>query len=278
MFRAAVVLTLLPGMLCLQQVRAADVGDAAGQASSVQLFKQAVAYEHAEGVAKNYVKAAELYCTATRMGNADAAFNLGWMYANARGLERDDGIAVALFRRAADQGHPTAGQVLQKIHSSDVHLPGCLQATVPAVAAPAVPAKAGEPKRANSDAKTDVNAQAASALIAEQREVADALTEWAAAWSRKDVDGYQAAYASDFAVPNGKTMQQWKEERSARILDKAWIAVKIYDMDISVDGTKAEARFHQDYRSDKLNELSLKVFTLAKVDQKWLIRQELTKK
>src|SRR4051794_13517919 len=111
MLRAAIGLTVLSGMLCLPLVHAADVGDVAGQASSGQLLKQALAYEHAEGVAKNYVKAAELYCTAARMGNAEAAFNLGWMYANARGLDRDDGIAVALLRRAVELGHSTAGQV-----------------------------------------------------------------------------------------------------------------------------------------------------------------------
>jgi len=273
MRRAVFRLIALSGVLCTHLGYAADSNDAA-LASSTQLFKQALAYEHAEGVGKNYVKAAELYCAAARMGNADATFNLGWMYANARGIERDDGIAVALFRRAADQGHATAGQILQKIHSEDVRLPSCIQTTILASAMPVTLVRAKDVKITDADAKAD----AASATIAEQREVSDAVNEWAAAWSRKDVDGYEAAYANDFAVPNGKTMQQWKEERSARILDKSSIAVKIYDMEISVDGTKAQARFHQDYRSDKLNELSQKVLSLVKVEQKWLIRQELSKK
>ena len=41
-------------------------------------------------------------------GDADALFNLGWMYANGRGIARDDELAALLFARAAAAG-PRAG-------------------------------------------------------------------------------------------------------------------------------------------------------------------------
>src|SRR5207249_6564781 len=63
----------------------------------------AVRYEHAEGVPKDLDKAKTLYCRAAKQGSADAQFNLGWIYANGRGVPRDDGIAAALFEMAAEQ-------------------------------------------------------------------------------------------------------------------------------------------------------------------------------
>ncbi|TMG82219.1 MAG: sel1 repeat family protein, partial [Betaproteobacteria bacterium] len=55
------------------------------------LVAQALAYEHGEGVPKDQIRAARLYCEAARNGEAEAQFNLGWMYANGRGVARDDG-------------------------------------------------------------------------------------------------------------------------------------------------------------------------------------------
>ena len=54
---------------------------------------------------KDLSKAAELYCEAARLGHTQAQFNLGWMYANGRGVARDDGIAAQLrhgFMREAE--------------------------------------------------------------------------------------------------------------------------------------------------------------------------------
>jgi ketosteroid isomerase-like protein len=104
--------------------------------------------------------------------------------------------------------------------------------------------------------------------------VSAAIASWVAAWSRKDVDGYLAAYAKNFAVPGGQSRRQWEKERRARIAGKSWIDVKIEALEITVDGNIAKARFRQNYRSDKLTENSSKTLTLVKTNQKWLIQQE----
>src|SRR3954470_16727808 len=57
-------------------------------ADSSALYAQALAAEHGEGVSKDVIKASELYCEAARLGHAQAQFNLGWMYANGRGVAR----------------------------------------------------------------------------------------------------------------------------------------------------------------------------------------------
>ena len=51
-----------------------------------ELILIALKYEHAEGIRRNHAKAATLYCKAAKMGDADAQFFLGWMYANGREL------------------------------------------------------------------------------------------------------------------------------------------------------------------------------------------------
>ncbi|MEK7230630.1 MAG: nuclear transport factor 2 family protein [Pseudomonadota bacterium] len=116
--------------------------------------------------------------------------------------------------------------------------------------------------------------EAGSLLTPDQRAVSEALASWAAAWSNKDVKGYLAAYAKDFAVPRGRSRRQWEAERRARIVGKSWIEVKIEALEISVDGNVARARFRQDYRSNKLTESSVKTLTLVKTNEQWLIQQE----
>src|SRR5579871_4212414 len=72
-------------------------------------------YENAEGVPLDYGRALQLYCDAAEQGNATAAFSVGWMYLNARGVARDDAIAVAWLRVAADRGDEQAKRVLMRL-------------------------------------------------------------------------------------------------------------------------------------------------------------------
>lgn len=96
------------------------------EASNLQaLVAEALAYEHGEGVPKDSLRAAELYCKAARKGDQEAQFNLGWMYANGRGVTRDDGIAAGLFGLAASQGHEQAKKMQRFFVSTPDQLPKC---------------------------------------------------------------------------------------------------------------------------------------------------------
>ena len=76
---------------------------------------------------KDFEKANRLYCLAARQGYAEAQFKLGWVYANGRGVARDDGVAAALFTMAADQGHAHAAKLLNYVTlRPDTRLPSCL--------------------------------------------------------------------------------------------------------------------------------------------------------
>ena len=97
------------------------------------LVSQAVAYEHGEGVPKDPIRAAALYCEAARSGDAEAQFSLGWIYANGRGLARDDAVAASLFALAAEQGHAAARKALQFVRAEGDRLPDCMLPDEPVV-------------------------------------------------------------------------------------------------------------------------------------------------
>jgi hypothetical protein len=94
-----------------------------------------VAYEHGEGVPKDQLRAAALYCDAAREGDAEAQFSLGWMYANGRGVPRDDGVAAAMFRLAAAGGHIHAQKTLAFLGDAPGRLPDCMVPEPPSIEA-----------------------------------------------------------------------------------------------------------------------------------------------
>ena len=107
--------------------------DAATAERIATLRHDARASEHGEGVARDPVRAAALYCEAARLGDAEAQFSLGWMYANGRGIPRDNRMASLFFGMAAEQGHDYAKKMLAFVgpSGSTVDLPECMRDPAP---------------------------------------------------------------------------------------------------------------------------------------------------
>ena len=97
----------------------------------VVLRTEARAHEHGEGVALDRARAVGLYCEASRLGDAEAQFSLGWMYANGRGIPRDNRMASLFFAMAAAQGHEYAQKMLAFVGPSAADLPECMREPVP---------------------------------------------------------------------------------------------------------------------------------------------------
>ncbi len=104
------------------------------------------------------------------------------------------------------------------------------------------------------------------------REIEQALKAWASAWSKKDMDGYFAAYTRSF--DGGKSRKAWEEERRSRIVGKRSISVVISDVKVSIDGNKATVHFRQDYKADNLNISSGKRIDMVRSGNTWLIVKE----
>lgn len=87
------------------------------------------------------------------------------------------------------------------------------------------------------------------------------------------MDSYFASYARDYA-PAGKTHKSWEAERRARIGGKRNITLKISDLQVTVTGDKASARFHQEYKADALEISGHKSLELVRSGGSWLIVKE----
>ncbi|KON80615.1 transglycosylase SLT domain-containing protein [Azoarcus sp. PA01] len=107
--------------------------DAKLAAHARYLVQQGVAHEHGEGVPRNPARAVAHYCEAARLGDAEAMYALGWMYANGRGTQRSDAYAGTLFAMAAARGDMQARRMLRFTGGHSGQVPPCLKAA-PAVA------------------------------------------------------------------------------------------------------------------------------------------------
>jgi soluble lytic murein transglycosylase-like protein len=107
------------------------------------LRMQAIAYENGEGVARDPLLAAELYCKSARLGDEQAQYNLGWMYANGRGVVRNDVTAAFFFHAAAEQGLAAAQRMLNVVGGPTAEVPDCMREPAPPAAS--LRARAAQP-------------------------------------------------------------------------------------------------------------------------------------
>jgi tetratricopeptide (TPR) repeat protein len=111
----------------------------------------------------------------------------------------------------------------------------------------------------------------------DKQQVAAAVESWAQAWSKQNVNGYLAAYGSDFKTPGGQKFSTWGAERHNHISSPKSIEVKISDLKIEINADNtAKARFRQSYKASHLSSTTGKTLILAKSGGRWLIREERT--
>ena len=106
------------------------------------------------------------------------------------------------------------------------------------------------------------------------KEVEAVVKSWAAAWSARDVKSYLGMYGKDFVPPGAMSRSAWEEERRQRISSKSSITVKLENLNITVNGSKATVKFRQDYKANGLAVSSKKVLELTKNGDHWHIAQE----
>ncbi len=122
-YRSVFALVCVAGCL---MTHAAAQGKDASDIDIAALRLSARSLEHGEGVPKDILRAAELYCLGARAGDAEAQFSLGWMHANARGVVRNDALAAYFFRLAAEQGHEHAKRMLRFTGDTASGQPPCM--------------------------------------------------------------------------------------------------------------------------------------------------------
>ncbi len=81
---------------------------AAAQGNADAEYNIGFLYEHGLGVAQNYAQAMNWFQKAAAQGNADAAYNIAGLYEHGRGVAQDYAQAMTWYRKAAAQGHSHA--------------------------------------------------------------------------------------------------------------------------------------------------------------------------
>lgn len=107
-----------------------------------------------------------------------------------------------------------------------------------------------------------------------QAEVTEAVSNWAAAWSARDVEGYLSFYSVEFELPGELSRSQWESQRRERIASKSNIEVDVSNMDVQMNGEEATAEFDQAYKADKYSDNVRKTLRLRKEDGRWKIVTE----
>lgn len=145
----------------------------------------------------------------------------------------------------------------------------------PVADAPAVDASAvAAPEASAGEVMAPEPSLAVGADVGDAAAINDMLSNWAAAWSSKDADGYLGFYADTFEHGK-KSREAWEKQRRARLADKETISVSVSDVQIDVQSEAlASVKFKQDYSSNRFNDSGTKVLTLSKASGTWKIQSE----
>ena len=191
--------------------------------------------------------------------------------ANATSVKPKLALIRELFSADIAKGaKPTAAAPAPAVVATQRPAPAPAPAAAPApTPAPAATAAAPAATPAPAPAAPDAAKQEAAK---DAKEVTAAVQAWAA----KDMKAYLAAYGKDFDPPGRMTRAAWEKEREARIVGKSKITVQVSDLNVSVNGNKATARFRQAYSADSLNVSSRKTLDLVESNGRWLIVREAT--
>ena len=195
--------------------------------------------------------------------------------ANATSVKPKLALIRELFSADIAKGaKPAAAAPAPAVVATQRPAPAPAPAAAPApTTAPAATAAAPAATPAPAPAAPDAAKQEAAK---DAKEVTAAVQAWAAAWAAKDMKAYLAAYGKDFDPPGRMTRAAWEKEREARIVSKSKITVQVSDLNVSVNGNKATARFRQAYSADSLNVSSRKTLDLVESNGRWLIVREAT--
>lgn len=91
--------------------------DILGQSKADRL-EWAYRYQHGEGVEPDQAFALELLCGLAWGGNAEAAYEVGWIYLHGRGVPANEGLATTWIQLAAKANDPLARRLLRRLDSA----------------------------------------------------------------------------------------------------------------------------------------------------------------
>lgn len=132
--------------------------------------------------------------------------------------------------------------------------------------------------RAERAAATQASHVSTPGAANQEAEVVAAIDEWAKAWSARDVAAYLDFYSPHFRPSHKMSRAAWEAGRRTRLKEKSSIEVTVQTPEVTIDGTKATAKFDQSYRSSRYSSNDHKTLVWEKQDGKWKIVREDSRK
>jgi hypothetical protein len=104
------------------------------------------------------------------------------------------------------------------------------------------------------------------------------VRDWAADWSRQDVEAYLARYADDFRPADGSSRTVWEQQRRQRLTGPGEISVEVGALEVEpLDGQHARVTFEQAYRASHYQDRVSKTLYLRLNGSGWQILGELSR-
>ena len=181
-----------------------------------------------------------LVAISTHPSYATAHENLGDIYAKMAGIAYDKALELDGHNRSARSKLGLLSELFSVSGTTTVSVGG--ESTVAVAAA--------QPQ-VEPDAVVTTSDSSPSSPGLEKQVVIETVFEWAAAWSKQDVDGYLSYYGGDFIPPGGLDRGVWESQRRTRLGHPAFIEIDIDDVAVEMRGVdRADVEFAQEYRSD----------------------------
>lgn len=229
------------------------------------LYADAGQYDKAKNALETAIKTHPSYATAHE--------NLGDIYARMASEAYDKALQL-------DSGNSRAQSKLAMI--KDLFGTGNKMASA---SKPADTSKAGKTptmpirtadKKPEPTKAADTEKPVADTSASDEKNVVDAVNNWAKAWSAKDLDKYFDSYADSFKPAKGESHKAWEQTRRDRISKPSSINVNIANPKVTLDGTdNAKVSFKQSYRAGGNAISTSKTLMMKKVGGVWLIDQEI---
>jgi tetratricopeptide (TPR) repeat protein len=218
-------------------------------------------YEKARTVLESAIKTNPSYATAHE--------NLGDVYAKLA----SESYAKALNLQPRKEVQPKLRLINQVVAMTPAM--GTAPKTTGAIPTATPPASTNTVSNAASEATPSVRGgkEVPALDTATQEAVRQAIERWRRSWSERNIQAYLESYDPEYSPSPGIKREQWINERTARIVPRKFIDVKIDNLKLEPgkDNNTVIARFTQHYRSDSLENRTQKELTLSRREGNWLI-------
>lgn len=109
---------------------------------------------------------------------------------------------------------------------------------------------------------------------ANRQQLQEAVEVWAKAWSDQNMSAYFATYTPDYTPGKSTTRTAWEAERTARIVGRQFVRVKVSNISFEKKDNKVISRFNQLYESDNIRSSHRKRLEWVQLEGRWKIARE----